>query len=219
MTPELIAAAVRLADALAHENRALAALDLPRAAGMLEDKTRALEAFAAAQILAERGVAGALEFGPAEGSRVARGTTARPRAREPPAARARDRRAGAGDRSGRARRPGQGSGAERRAIRRRRRLGRSEAGSGRALGQGLIAGAPPGRRIGMILPSDVCAGTGALATPARPPTGGRRPVRAVWAGHRRARRARRLLRVGPDRPIAGWPDRHCVGRIAMDQRA
>jgi hypothetical protein len=54
MTPELIAAAVRLADTLAQENRALTALDLPRAAGMLEAKTRALEAFAAAQILAER---------------------------------------------------------------------------------------------------------------------------------------------------------------------
>jgi hypothetical protein len=60
MTPELIAAAVRLADTLAQENRALTALHLPRAAGMLEAKTRALEAFAAAQILAEKGVAGAL---------------------------------------------------------------------------------------------------------------------------------------------------------------
>jgi hypothetical protein len=60
MTPELIAAAVRLADTLSEENRALVALDLPRAAGMLEDKTRALEAFTAAQILAEHGVAGAL---------------------------------------------------------------------------------------------------------------------------------------------------------------
>jgi flagellar biosynthesis/type III secretory pathway chaperone len=56
MTPELIAAAVRLADALAQENRALAALDLPRAAGILDAKTRALEAFAAAQALAAAGV-------------------------------------------------------------------------------------------------------------------------------------------------------------------
>jgi flagellar biosynthesis/type III secretory pathway chaperone len=56
MTPELIAAAVRLADTLAQENRALAALDLPRAAGMLDAKTRAMEAFAAAQALAAAGV-------------------------------------------------------------------------------------------------------------------------------------------------------------------
>jgi flagellar biosynthesis/type III secretory pathway chaperone len=60
MTSELIAAAVRLADTLAQENRALSAMDLPRAAGMLDDKTRALEAFAAAQLLAERGAPGAL---------------------------------------------------------------------------------------------------------------------------------------------------------------
>ena len=52
MTPELIAAAVPLADTLAQENKALAALDLPRAAGMLDAKTRAMEAFVAAQALA-----------------------------------------------------------------------------------------------------------------------------------------------------------------------
>ena len=55
MTPELIAAAEHLADTLAGENRALAALDLARAAAMLEDKTRALESFTAAQALMERG--------------------------------------------------------------------------------------------------------------------------------------------------------------------
>jgi len=54
MTPALIAAAVQLADTLAEENRALAALDLTRAAIMLETKTRALEVFKAAQILAAR---------------------------------------------------------------------------------------------------------------------------------------------------------------------
>ena len=57
MTRELIAAAARLADTLAEENGALAALDLTRAAGMLDDKTRALEAFTAAQALIERGEA------------------------------------------------------------------------------------------------------------------------------------------------------------------
>jgi hypothetical protein len=56
MSPELIAAAVRLADALAQENSALAALDLPRAAGMVDAKTRAMEAFAAAQALAAAGL-------------------------------------------------------------------------------------------------------------------------------------------------------------------
>ena len=55
MTPELIAAAERLADALAGENRALAALDFTRAAAMLEDKTRALEALTAAQAPLEGG--------------------------------------------------------------------------------------------------------------------------------------------------------------------
>jgi hypothetical protein len=48
MTPDLIAAAVALADTLAQENKALAALDLPRAAGLLAEKTRAADAFAAA---------------------------------------------------------------------------------------------------------------------------------------------------------------------------
>jgi hypothetical protein len=58
VTPELIAAAVHLADTLAHENRALAVLDLPRAAGLLDDKTRAVEAVTAAQVLLERGAGG-----------------------------------------------------------------------------------------------------------------------------------------------------------------
>ena len=49
MTPALIEAAVRLADVLARENQALAALDLVRAASMLEDKQRLAAAFAAAQ--------------------------------------------------------------------------------------------------------------------------------------------------------------------------
>jgi hypothetical protein len=63
MSPALIDAAVQLADALARENEALAALDLPRAAGMLADKQRAGDAFLAAQTLlppgapAELGVA------------------------------------------------------------------------------------------------------------------------------------------------------------------
>ena len=57
MTPELIAAALRLTETLAAENHALAALDLTRAAGMLEDKTQALAAFEAAQALIERGEA------------------------------------------------------------------------------------------------------------------------------------------------------------------
>ena len=51
MSPALIDAAVELADALARENEALAALDLPRAAGMLADKQRAADAFLAARAL------------------------------------------------------------------------------------------------------------------------------------------------------------------------
>jgi len=51
MSPAQIDAAIRLADALARENEALAALDLPRAAGMLADKQRAADAFFAAQTL------------------------------------------------------------------------------------------------------------------------------------------------------------------------
>jgi flagellar biosynthesis/type III secretory pathway chaperone len=47
MTKEMIAAASVLADALAEENAALAALDLPRAASMLADKQRAVAAFLA----------------------------------------------------------------------------------------------------------------------------------------------------------------------------
>lgn len=45
----LIAAATRLADTLAQENAALAALDMPRAVAMLPAKLAATEAFTAAQ--------------------------------------------------------------------------------------------------------------------------------------------------------------------------
>jgi hypothetical protein len=45
----LIEAVGRLADTLMLENAALVALDLPRAAGILADKQRALDAFVAAQ--------------------------------------------------------------------------------------------------------------------------------------------------------------------------
>lgn len=46
MSPELIAAAVRLADVLRAENEALARLDLPAAAGLLDGKQEAAAAFA-----------------------------------------------------------------------------------------------------------------------------------------------------------------------------
>lgn len=59
MTPALIEAAVRLADALARENDALAALDLARAVGMLADKQRASDAFFAAQSLLPGGTTAA----------------------------------------------------------------------------------------------------------------------------------------------------------------
>ncbi len=52
MTPELIEAATTLADTLARENAALAALDLPRAAGLLAEKQSSAEAFARAQAAA-----------------------------------------------------------------------------------------------------------------------------------------------------------------------
>jgi hypothetical protein len=55
MTPELIAAAVSLAETLAAENAALTALDLPRAVSLIPEKQRASDAFAAAQALARRG--------------------------------------------------------------------------------------------------------------------------------------------------------------------
>lgn len=45
MTPELIEAAIKLADLLEAENAALVALDLPRAAGMLAAKTAAMARF------------------------------------------------------------------------------------------------------------------------------------------------------------------------------
>jgi hypothetical protein len=48
MTREQIEAAVALADTLAQENEALAVLDFPRAAGLLEAKQRATEALSAA---------------------------------------------------------------------------------------------------------------------------------------------------------------------------
>lgn len=49
MTNDLIAAGTVLADTLTEENAALAALDLPRAVGMLADKQRAAAGFVAAQ--------------------------------------------------------------------------------------------------------------------------------------------------------------------------
>ncbi len=49
MSTNLLAAAGTLADTLAEENAALAALDLPRAAAMLADKQRAAADFIAAQ--------------------------------------------------------------------------------------------------------------------------------------------------------------------------
>jgi len=54
MSTELIAAGSALADRLEAENTALAALDLPRAAGMLAEKQRAVAALAAAQPVAAR---------------------------------------------------------------------------------------------------------------------------------------------------------------------
>ncbi|MBS0560731.1 MAG: hypothetical protein JSR21_11820 [Proteobacteria bacterium] len=54
MTPQMIDTAVRLADVLARENAALAAMDLAGAASMLDEKSRAAEAFAAARSGAER---------------------------------------------------------------------------------------------------------------------------------------------------------------------
>lgn len=48
MVQKLIDAAAALADTLARENHALAELDLARAVALLEEKTRATEAFAAA---------------------------------------------------------------------------------------------------------------------------------------------------------------------------
>lgn len=49
MTIDIIAAGARLADILAEENTALAALDLRAAVALLGDKRRAVEAFVAAQ--------------------------------------------------------------------------------------------------------------------------------------------------------------------------
>ena len=52
MNSGLIAAAVRLADVLATENTALAALNMPAAARLLPEKLAATDAFAAAQAAA-----------------------------------------------------------------------------------------------------------------------------------------------------------------------
>lgn len=49
MTHDLIAAGTLLADTLEAENAALAALDLPRAVGLLADKQHAVEGLTAAQ--------------------------------------------------------------------------------------------------------------------------------------------------------------------------
>lgn len=49
MTEDLATAAARLAEVLAAENAALAALDLPRAGAMLAEKTRAADAYIAAE--------------------------------------------------------------------------------------------------------------------------------------------------------------------------
>ena len=48
MTRRLVETAVALADVLARENAALAAMNLPQAAAMLADKQKALASFAAA---------------------------------------------------------------------------------------------------------------------------------------------------------------------------
>jgi hypothetical protein len=60
MTEELAIATARLAEVLAAENAALVALDFPRAGAMLADKTRAAEAFVAAE-RASRGTAAAAD--------------------------------------------------------------------------------------------------------------------------------------------------------------
>lgn len=52
MIQDLIAAGTHLADTLARENNALDDLDLPGAVGLLAEKTRAIDAFLAAQALA-----------------------------------------------------------------------------------------------------------------------------------------------------------------------
>jgi hypothetical protein len=52
MSTELIETASALAETLERENAALAALDLPRAAGMLADKQRAMNALATARAVA-----------------------------------------------------------------------------------------------------------------------------------------------------------------------
>lgn len=54
MIDAVLVAGLRLAEALRAENEALAALDLPRAAGLADTKIRASDAFAAAHAAAER---------------------------------------------------------------------------------------------------------------------------------------------------------------------
>jgi hypothetical protein len=56
MSNELVAAAQRLGDMLAAENSALAALDFAKATSLLADKTRAIDAFVAAQALTRGGM-------------------------------------------------------------------------------------------------------------------------------------------------------------------
>jgi len=59
MTEDLATAAARLAEVLAAENAALAALDLPRAGAMLAAKTRAADAFVAAHGMSQGASPGA----------------------------------------------------------------------------------------------------------------------------------------------------------------
>ena len=91
MTKDLIAAGTVLAETLQTENAALAALDLPRAAGMLADKQRAAAGFVAAQAdpIGRRAARcgrthGAAAAGAGDGEQAPAGTC--------------DRRAGQGDR-------------------------------------------------------------------------------------------------------------------------
>lgn len=66
MMDALLAAGQRLAEALRAENEALAALDLPRAAGLATAKMQASDAFAAAFVTARK--LGARAVGPARHS-------------------------------------------------------------------------------------------------------------------------------------------------------
>lgn len=78
MTPALIEAAVRLADTLVRENEALAALDLARAAGLLDEKQRVTAAFSAAQVAVAQGaIAPPVPVPSATDQRAARNLAAR----------------------------------------------------------------------------------------------------------------------------------------------